>query len=55
MYAMMLLVGAIVSAITLAPGLQEWLKGVPFCKNATGVAGVSTLVLPTADCTAAVG
>lgn len=51
----MLFVGAIVSGIALAPGLQEWLKGVPFCKNSTAT---SSHVIPngyTADCSVAVG
>lgn len=55
MYAIMLLVGAIVSGIALAPGLQEWLKGVPFCKNSTAT---SSNFIPgdyTADCSIAVG
>lgn len=55
MYALMLLVGAIVSGIALAPGLQDWLKNVPFCKNSTAN---SAYVIPDtymADCTIAVG
>lgn len=51
----MLLVGAIVSGIALAPGLQDWLKGVPFCKNSTAT---SSNFIPgdyTADCSIAVG
>lgn len=55
MYAIMLLFGAIVSAVMLAPGLQEWLKGVPFCTNSTST---TSNIIPdeyTADCAAAVG
>lgn len=59
MYAIMLLVGAIISGIALAPNLQEWLKGVPFCKNATSTSLISTAnFVPssyTADCSIAVG
>lgn len=33
MYAVMLLFGAIVGAIALAPGLQDFLRKVPFCSN----------------------
>lgn len=49
----MLLFGAIVAGITLAPGLQEWLKGVPFCKNSTSYASYATPV--SIDCSVAVG
>lgn len=55
MYALMLLFGAIISGIALAPGLQDWLKGVPFCKNSTSN---TAYVVPsdlTADCSEAVG
>lgn len=55
MYTLMLMIGSIVSAIALAPGLQEWLQGVPFCKNSTTN---SNLIIPdsySVDCTAAVG
>ncbi|XP_037026856.1 probable serine incorporator isoform X1 [Bradysia coprophila] len=55
MYAVMLLFGAIASAITLAPGLQEWLKGVPFCKDSTATASALISDSYTADCTQAVG
>ncbi|CAD7081870.1 unnamed protein product [Hermetia illucens] len=50
MYALMLLLGAIVSAITLAPGLQDWLKSLPFCANPN-----ATRIAPTVDCTSALG
>ena len=33
MYAILLLLTTIVSCIFLAPGLQDTLKSVPFCKN----------------------
>lgn len=49
----MLLVGAIVAGITLAPGLQEWLKGVPFCQNSTSYISYANPV--TIDCSVAVG
>lgn len=55
MYAIMLLFGAIISGIALAPGLQDWLKKVPFCQNSTAT---SSIFLPNqimADCTVAVG
>ncbi|XP_031637312.1 probable serine incorporator isoform X2 [Contarinia nasturtii] len=55
MYAIMLLVGAIISGIALAPGMQDWLKSVPFCKNSTAN---SAYFLPnqiTADCSVAIG
>lgn len=58
MYALMLLIGAIVSGIALAPGLQDWLKGVPFCKDSkpSGYASqFAGAVSPTIDCNAAVG
>lgn len=51
----MLLFGAIIAGITLAPGLQDWLKEVPFCKNSTAT---SAYVVPNqymADCSFAVG
>lgn len=51
----MLLVGAIFSGIALAPGLQDWLKGVPFCKNSTAT---SSNFIPgdySVDCSIAVG
>lgn len=51
----MLLFGAIIAGITLAPGLQDWLKEVPFCKNSTAT---SAKLLPngyTTDCSVAVG
>lgn len=52
MYALMLLIGAIVSGIALAPGLQDWLKGVPFCKNSTSF---TEHFVPSLDCSIAVG
>lgn len=55
MYAIMLLFGAVASAITLAPGLQEWLKGVPFCANSTAKTSYVIPDLYTADCSVAVG
>ena len=55
MYAIMLLVGAIVSGIALAPGLQDWLKKVPFCANSTSTTSYIVPGSITADCTVAVG
>ncbi|XP_055716605.1 probable serine incorporator isoform X1 [Phlebotomus papatasi] len=56
MYALMLLFGAILGAIALAPGLQDTLRKVPFCANSTST---TSLVLPSAyssiDCSSAVG
>lgn len=55
MYAILLLFGAISAGIALAPGLQDWLKNVPFCKNSTAN---SAYVIPSeymADCSVAVG
>ncbi|XP_077281363.1 serine incorporator TMS1 isoform X2 [Temnothorax americanus] len=51
MYALLLLLGTIAACITLAPGLQNALKKVPFCANS------SNSVLPdvTLDCESAVG
>lgn len=57
MYAIMLLFGAIVGAIMLAPGLQDTLKNVPFCANSSKSL-TSELLIPssvTIDCAGAVG
>lgn len=35
MYALLLLVTTIVACITLSPGLQDFLRKVPFCRNST--------------------
>ncbi|XP_008210234.1 serine incorporator 1 isoform X6 [Nasonia vitripennis] len=51
MYALMLMLGTITACITLAPGLQETLKKVPFCANSTNYIPNSFTV----DCQAAVG
>lgn len=51
----MLLVGAIVSGIALAPSLQDWLKKVPFCANSTANAAYVVPETYTADCSVAVG
>ncbi|XP_060516967.1 probable serine incorporator isoform X2 [Cylas formicarius] len=53
MYALMLLLGTITACITLAPGLQNALKKVPFCTNATGESLVPSSVI--VDCSKAVG
>lgn len=62
MYAIMLLFGAIVGAIALAPGLQDFLRKVPFCRNGTQPASnslIPDLLNPvsslTVDCNFAVG
>lgn len=52
MYAVMLLIGAIVAGITLTPGLQDTLKKLPFCANSTSIASYAT---PSIDCSFAVG
>lgn len=55
MYAIMLLFGAVLGAIALAPGLQDVLKKVPFCTNSTSA---SSAVIPAGsmiDCSHAVG
>ncbi|CAK9814276.1 Probable serine incorporator [Anthophora quadrimaculata] len=51
MYALLLMLGTIAACITLAPGLQDALKKVPFCAN-------TTYYVPskfTVDCESAVG
>lgn len=55
MYAIMLLFGAISAGISLAPGLQEWLKNVPFCKNSTAMSAYAIPSEYMADCSVAVG
>lgn len=55
MYAIMLLVGVIVCAITLAPGLQDWLKTVPFCANSTSATAKLVQYEYSYDCAAAIG
>ncbi|XP_053690621.1 serine incorporator 1 isoform X2 [Sabethes cyaneus] len=55
MYALMLLLGAIVGAIMLAPGLQDFLQKVPFCANSTSTAGHLIPTSDTIDCSSAVG
>lgn len=52
MYAIMLFFGAILSGIALSPGLQDWLKGVPFCKDSTSLLSYG---VPSIDCSHAVG
>lgn len=52
MYGIMLFIGAILSGIALTPGLQDWLKGVPFCSNSSSVLSYG---VPTVDCSYAVG
>lgn len=55
MYAIMLLFGAIISGIALAPGMQDWLKSVPFCKDSTSTSAIFLPNQITADCSVAVG
>ncbi|XP_018325873.1 probable serine incorporator isoform X2 [Agrilus planipennis] len=52
MYAIMLVVGTIAACITLAPGLQDTLKKVPFCKNSSSSLLPNSVVF---DCESAVG
>lgn len=55
MYAIMLLTTAIIGAIALTPGLQDFLRKVPFCENSTST---SRFVVPSnvvIDCDNAVG
>ncbi|CAH2068736.1 unnamed protein product, partial [Iphiclides podalirius] len=51
MYTLMLLLMMIVACITLAPGLHDQLKKVPFCENSTGILPGNFKV----DCDQAVG
>lgn len=51
MYALLLMLGTIAACITLAPGLQDALKKVPFCSNSSNYV-VSKF---TVDCESAVG
>ncbi|KRG07762.1 serine incorporator 3 isoform X3 [Drosophila mojavensis] len=43
MYAFMLLVGTILGAIALSPGLQDTLKKLPFCVNSTSTISSKTI------------
>ncbi|KAK0081644.1 hypothetical protein PV325_011829 [Microctonus aethiopoides] len=51
MYALLLMLGTIAACITLAPGLQDLLRKVPFCTNSTNYVPSSFTV----DCESAVG
>ncbi|KAK2575497.1 hypothetical protein KPH14_011220 [Odynerus spinipes] len=51
MYAMLLMLGTIAACITMAPGLQDALKKVPFCANSTNYVPSSFTI----DCESAVG
>ncbi|XP_076233714.1 serine incorporator TMS1 isoform X2 [Calliopsis andreniformis] len=51
MYALLLMLGTIAACITLAPGLQDALKKVPFCSNSTNYVPSKFTV----DCESAVG
>ncbi|XP_018345901.1 PREDICTED: serine incorporator 1 isoform X1 [Trachymyrmex septentrionalis] len=53
MYALLLLLGTIAACITLAPGLQNALKKVPFCANSSTY--VPSEIIPSLDCDFAVG
>lgn len=55
MYAIMLLFGAIMGAIALAPGLQDTLRKVPFCTNSTSTASYAVPSSSMIDCASAVG
>ncbi|XP_063695973.1 serine incorporator 1 isoform X1 [Culicoides brevitarsis] len=52
MYAIMLIVTAVLGAIALTPGLADFLRKVPFCANSTSVAKYA---VPDVDCTYAIG
>ncbi|XP_014475150.1 PREDICTED: probable serine incorporator isoform X2 [Dinoponera quadriceps] len=52
MYALLLMLGTIAACITLAPGLQNALKKVPFCANSSNGYVPSQI---TVDCDSAVG
>ncbi|XP_062133217.1 serine incorporator 1 isoform X1 [Drosophila sulfurigaster albostrigata] len=43
MYAFMLLIGTVLGAIALSPGLQDTLKKLPFCVNSTSTFSAKTL------------
>ncbi|XP_017891307.1 probable serine incorporator isoform X2 [Ceratina calcarata] len=51
MYALLLMLGTIAACITLAPGLEDALKKVPFCANSTNYVPSKYTV----DCESAVG
>ncbi|XP_054011504.1 serine incorporator 1 isoform X2 [Hylaeus anthracinus] len=51
MYALLLMIGTIAACITLAPGLQDALKKVPFCANSTNYVPSKFTI----DCESAVG
>lgn len=53
MYAVMLLVGTIIACITLAPGLQDFLRKVPFCSESQSIA--QSVGMGSIDCQAVVG
>ncbi|XP_068148846.1 serine incorporator 1 isoform X1 [Drosophila tropicalis] len=58
MYAFMLLVGTVLGAIALSPGLQDTLKKLPFCINSTSsisAKAVDALSLGQWDCQYALG
>lgn len=52
MYALMLMVGAIMGAIALAPGLQDMMKKLPFCSNPNST---FANLHPSIDCEHALG
>ncbi|KAF5307014.1 hypothetical protein FQR65_LT18486 [Abscondita terminalis] len=51
MYALLLLVTTVVACITLSPGLQDFLRKVPFCRNSTKLLPDSVVI----NCQDAVG
>ncbi|KAL2714279.1 putative serine incorporator isoform X1 [Vespula squamosa] len=51
MYALLLMLGTIAACITMAPGLQDALKKVPFCANSTNYVPSSFTI----DCESSVG
>lgn len=55
MYAIMLLFGAISGGIALAPGIQDFLKKVPFCENSTSLSRLAIPEKYITDCSVAVG
>ncbi|KAF7393949.1 hypothetical protein HZH68_010768 [Vespula germanica] len=51
MYALLLMLGTVAACVTMAPGLQDALKKVPFCANSTNYVPSSFTV----DCESSVG
>jgi serine incorporator 1/3 len=55
MYALMLLFGAVLGAIALAPGLQSTLEKLPFCTKSQSHFSLLVPEQTTVDCSSAVG